>query len=123
LQWRLGRRNLPERGPFGNCYLTWEVDVFNVALMQSHEFIVGIAVAAIMLSALVASSLFRNIALALAAGAVVVLYLQGGVANLLVLSRTLETEFGSIPDFTSGMLVGVAIVVVLLFGFKRRAAS
>jgi hypothetical protein len=99
------------------------VDVFNVALMQSHEFIVGIAVAAIMLSALVASSLFRNIALALAAGAVVVLYLQGGVANLLVLSRTLETEFGSIPDFTSGMLVGVAIVVVLLFGFKRRAAS
>jgi hypothetical protein len=99
------------------------VDVFNVALMQSHEFIVGIAVAAILLSALVASSLFRNIALALAAGAVVVLYLQGGVANLLVLSRTLETEFGSIPDFTSGMLVGVAIVVVLLFGFKRRAAS
>ena len=52
-------------------------------MLQSHEFMVGIAVAAIMLSALFASSLFRNIALALAAGAIVVLYLQGGISNLL----------------------------------------
>jgi hypothetical protein len=96
---------------------------FNMAELQSHEFIVGIAVAAILLSALFASSLFRNIALALAAGAVVVLYLQGGVANLLVLSRSLETEFRSIPDFSSGMLVGVAVVVVLLLGFRPRAAT
>ena len=50
-----------------------------------------------------------------------VLYLQGGVANLLALSRTLETEFRSIPDFSSGMLVGVAIVAVLVLGFRPRA--
>ena len=54
----------------------------NLTALQSQEFIVGIAVAAIVVSALVASSLFRNIALALAAGAVVLLYLQGGVGAL-----------------------------------------
>ena len=48
-----------------------EVDMLNLNLsaFQSQEFIVGIAVAAILVSALVASSMFRNIALALAAGA------------------------------------------------------
>ena len=96
---------------------------FNMAALQSHEFIVGAVVAAILLSALFGSSLFRNIALALVAGAVVVLYLQGGIANLLALSRTLETEFGAIPDFSSGMLVGVAVVAVLVLGFRPRAAS
>ena len=45
----------------------------DLTVLQSHEFIVGVAVAAILVSALVASSLFRNIALALAAGAVVLL--------------------------------------------------
>jgi hypothetical protein len=92
-------------------------------LLQNHEFIVGIAVAAILLSALFSSSLFRNVALALAAGVVVVFYLQGGVPNLLALSRTLETEFRAIPDFSNGMLVGLAIVAVLLLGFRHRATS
>ena len=48
-----------------------EVDMLNLNLsaFQSQEFIVGIAVAAIiMVCALCASSMFRNIALALAAG-------------------------------------------------------
>jgi hypothetical protein len=40
-----------------------------------------------------------------------------------VLSRTLETEFRSIPDFSSGMLVGVAIVIVLLLGFRPRKTA
>jgi hypothetical protein len=51
-----------------------EVDVLNFSLATlSNEFIVGVAVAAIVISALVASSLFRNVALAIAAGAVVLL--------------------------------------------------
>jgi len=103
--------------------LKWEVDVVNVAVLQSHEFIVGIAVAAILLSALVASSLFRNIALALAAGAVVYLYLQGGVANLLLLSRTLEIELRAVPDFSKGLLVGLAVSAVLLLSLRPRASS
>jgi hypothetical protein len=67
--------------------------------------------------------LFRNIALALAAGGLVVLYLQGGVANLLALSHMLETEFRAIPEFSKGMLVGVAIVAVLMVGFRPRTSS
>jgi hypothetical protein len=101
------------------------VDVlnFDMAVLQSHEFVVGAIVAAILLSALFASSLFRNIGLALAAGGVVVLYLQGGIASLLALSHTLETEFKAIPDFSSGMIVGTAVVAVLMLGFRPRAAS
>ena len=97
--------------------------MLSMSLLQSHEFMVGVAVAAIMSSALFASSLFRNIALALAAGAIVVLYLQGGIANLLTLSHTLESEVLSIPDFARGMLVGVAIVVVLFLGLRPRRAA
>lgn len=96
---------------------------FNMAALQSHEFIVGAIVASILLSALFASSLFRNIALAIAAGGVVVLYLQGGVGNLLALSHTLETEIKSIPDFSNGMIVGVAVMIVLFLGFRPRTSS
>ena len=95
----------------------------NMSLLQSHEFMVGVAVAAIMLSALFASSLFRNLALACAAGAIVVLYVQGGIPNLLTWGQTLETEVRSIPDFASGMLVGIAIVAVLYLGFRQRRTT
>src|SRR5476649_2788927 len=95
-----------------------EVDMLNLNLtaFQSQEFIVGIAVAAILVAALAASSLFRNIALALAAGAVVLLYLQGGVPGLVAISKSLESEFRAIPDFSRGLMVGLAMVAVLLFG-------
>lgn len=96
---------------------------FNMALFQSHEFIVGAVVAAILLGAFFGSSLFRNVALALAAGAVVFLYLQGGVANLLAISHTVATEFRAIPDFSKGLMVGVAVTVVLLLGFRPRTSS
>ena len=93
----------------------------NLSALQSHEFIVGIAVAAIVVSALVASSLFRNIALALAAGAVVLLYLQGGIGALIATSKVLETEIRAIPDFSQGLVVGLAISAVLLVGIRQRA--
>ena len=94
----------------------------DLTALQSHEFIVGIAVAAILVSALVASSLFRNIALALAAGGVVLLYLQGGVASLIALSSMLENEIRALPNFSNGMMVGLAISAVLLVGLQRRSA-
>src|SRR5262245_55422391 len=99
-----------------------EVDVLNLAnLSLSQEFIVGVAVAAILVSALVASSMFRNLALALAAGAVVLLYLQGGVAALIATSRLVEIEIRALPDFSHGLLVGLAVSAVFLVGFQRRA--
>jgi hypothetical protein len=94
----------------------------NLQAFQSQEFIVGTAVAAIMVAALVASSLFRNLALALAAGAVVLLYLQGGVGALIATSGMVEKEIRSLPDFSNGLVVGLAVSAVLLIGLQKRAA-
>jgi hypothetical protein len=94
----------------------------NLSAFQSQEFIVGIAVAAIMVSALVASSLFRNLALALAAGVVVLLYLQGGAAALIATSGVVEKEIRSLPDFSNGLVVGLAVSAVLLLGLQKRSA-
>jgi hypothetical protein len=94
----------------------------NLAAFQSQEFIVGIAVAAIVVSALVVSSLFRNVALALAAGAVVLLYLQGGVPALVLTSTMVEKEIRALPDFSNGMVVGLAVSAVLLLGLTKRSA-
>ena len=93
----------------------------NLSAFQSQEFVVGIAVAAIMVSALVASSLFRNLALALAAGVVVLLYLQGGVAALIATSGVVEKEIRSLPDFSNGLVVGLAVSAVLLLGLQKRS--
>ena len=89
---------------------------------QSQEFIVGIAVAAIMVAALVASSLFRNLALALAAGAVVLLYLQGGVGALVETSTMMEKQIRALPDFSNGLVVGLAVSAVLMIGLQKRSA-
>jgi uncharacterized membrane protein YedE/YeeE len=90
--------------------------------LQSHEFIVGIAVAAILIAALVASSLFRNVALALAAGALVLLYLQGGIGALIETSKILESEIRALPNFSHGLVVGLAISAVLLVGLRQRSS-
>ena len=92
----------------------------NLSALQNHEFIVGIAVAAILVSALVASSLFRNIALAVAAGAIVLLYVQGGVGSLIATSKLLENEIRTLPDFSNGLMVGLAVSAVLLVGLRQR---
>jgi len=94
----------------------------NLSILQSHEFIVGAAVAAIVVAALVASSLFRNVALALAAGAVVLLYMQGGVGALVAISSVLEKEIRALPEFSNGLVVGLAISAVLLVGLQKRSA-
>jgi len=94
----------------------------NLAAFQSQEFVVGIAVAAILVCALAASSLFRNVALALGAGVVVLLYLQGGVQALIATSSVVEKEIRSLPDFSNGLVVGLAVSAVLMIGLQKRAA-
>ncbi len=93
----------------------------NLQALQSQEFIVGIAVAAILVCALAASSLFRNVALALAAGVVVLLYLQGGVAALVATSGAIEKEIRALPDFSNGLVVGLAVSAVLMLGLQKRS--
>jgi len=98
--------------------------VLNLSLATlTNEFIVGVAVAAIVISALVASSLFRNVALALAAGGVVLLYLQGGTGALLTMSKVVENEIKATPDFSQGLMVGLAIAAVFLVGMRQRSAT
>ena len=92
-----------------------------LSAFQSQEFIVGIAVAAILVSALTASSMFRNIALAVAAGGIVLLYLQGGVPALIATSSMVEKEIRAMPEFSNGLLVGLAAAAVFLFGMQKRA--
>jgi hypothetical protein len=100
-----------------------EVDMLNnlnLSALQSQEFIVGIAVAAILVSAIIASSMFRNIALALAAGGVVLLYLQGGVPALIATLGMVEKEIRALPEFSNGLVVGFAVAAVFLFGMQKR---
>ncbi len=93
----------------------------SLATLQSQEFIVGVAVAAILVSALVASSLFRNVALALAAGAIVLLYLQGGVSALIAISAAMQKEIRALPEFSNGLIVGLAVSAVLFVGLRQRS--
>jgi zinc transporter ZupT len=95
----------------------------SLSMLENHEFVVGLAVAVIMLSAFVASALFRNVALALAAGSIVLLYVQSGVPGLLALSKVLENEIKTIPDFSQGLMVGAAVSVVLLLGLRQRRTA
>ena len=97
--------------------------LFDTAVLQTHEFLVGAIVAAILLGAFFASSLFRNIALALAAAGVVFLYVQGGVPGLITLSKTLETEALANLNFSTGLAVGAAAITLLMLGFRQRALS
>jgi hypothetical protein len=97
--------------------------LFDTAVLQSHEFAVGAGVAVILLGAFFASSLFRNVALALAAAGVVLLYVQGGVPGLLTLSKTLETEALANFNFSTGLAVGAAAVTLLMLSIRQRALS
>jgi len=98
----------------------WEV---TVASFDNQEFVVGLAVAAILLSALFLSSIFRNIAFAAAAGAIVLFYWQGGVPGLMAASKVLENEFRAIPDFSRGLMVGLAMAAVFLFSLRQSSSS
>lgn len=95
----------------------------SLSMFQNQEFVVGLAVAVILLAAFAASSLFRNVSLALAAGGIVLLYAQSGVPGLLALSKVMETEIKAIPDFSQGLAVGAAVAVVLLIGLRQRSAA
>ena len=87
--------------------------------ITSFEFIVGIAVGKILFGALVASPLFRSIALALGALAICLLYLSEGVTGILSLAHALRVDFVARPDFSKGLAVG-AIVAFVVFGIYQK---
>jgi len=94
------------------------VDVIDLSALESHEFVVGIAVAAILIGALVPSSLFRNLTLALVGGLVVILSVQGGVDALIDASKIVEAEIRRFPGFSHGLVVGLTISAVMLLAMR-----
>jgi hypothetical protein len=87
----------------------------------SFEFLVGVAVGKILLGALLASSIFRNVALAAGASTVCFLYFQKGVVGLLDAGHILVADFSARPSFAQGVALGV-VLGFLVFGayFRRR---
>jgi hypothetical protein len=51
------------------------------------------------------------------------LYLQGGTAALIATSKLVETEIKATPDFSQGLVVGLAIAAVFLVGMRQRSTS
>jgi hypothetical protein len=84
--------------------------------LQNTDLITGAVVSALLASALFASPLFRNVALALAAAAVLYIYNQDGVSGLVALSRSFRVEIITRPDFARGLLFGLAFAVAACLG-------
>ena len=49
--------------------------------------------------------------------------MQGGTAALIATSKLVETEIKSTPDFSQGLIVGLAISAVFLVGMRQRSTS
>ena len=51
------------------------------------------------------------------------LYLQGGTAALIATSKLVENEIKATPDFSQGLVVGLAISAVFLVGMRQRSTN
>jgi hypothetical protein len=88
----------------------------------SFEFLVGVLVAKILVTALFSSPLSRNIAVAAAAIVLCVLYAQNGSDAILSFANRLQADLLLRPDFSKGLALG-AIISLAVFGFYRRRMS
>ena len=92
-------------------------------VLQNYDFIVGGVVGAILVGALVASSLFRNLALAAAACSVLVLYYYHGINGLLRFGKALTADFMVFHQyFGQGLAVGALFVLVVMAVNRTRNA-
>lgn len=89
----------------------------------NFDFLVGIAAGKILLGALMASALFRSIALAGAAIAICFLYFQKGVVGLLFAARLVTADFMIRPDFSKGFALGAILALVVFGMYLKRKPS
>jgi len=81
--------------------------MFRLEATMTQEFATGIVMAMIITSALMFSWIFRNIALALAAGAIIMAFIHGdGILGLMTVSRLMIEQYNFHPEFGRGALVG-----------------
>ena len=85
----------------------------------NYEFMIGIAVGKILVGAVLASSLFRAIAMASAASAIAFLYFDGGIIAILKIGVMLRTDLLAHPEFAHGIALGGALAVLLGAALRR----
>jgi hypothetical protein len=91
--------------------------------LVNFEFMVGVAVGKILLGALLASSIFRNLALAAGASAVCFTYFQKGVPGILQTAHVLTGDFSARPSFSLGLALGALLGIIVFGAFLRRRPS
>ena len=92
-------------------------------LLQNYDFIVGCVTGVILIGALIASSLFRNLFLAAVASAVVVLYFQYGINGLLKYGKVVTADFVIFhPYFGQGVVAGGLLIFIIAAAARTRSA-
>lgn len=92
-------------------------------LLQNYDFIVGCVAGAILIGAVIASSLFRNLFLAVVASAVVVLYFRYGINGLLKYGKVVIADFVIFhPYFGQGIVAGGLLIIVITAAARTRSA-
>jgi hypothetical protein len=89
----------------------------------NFEFMVGVAVGKILLGALFASPIFRNLALAAGAGTLCFTYFQKGVPGILQAAHVLIGDFSARPSFSHGLALGALLGIIVFGAFLRRRLS
>ena len=90
--------------------------------VTNFEFLVGVAAGKILLGAVVASPLFRNLTLAAAAVALCFTYMHGGVSEIISIANKVQTDLFTRPNFAKG-LAARAVVAFLVFGVIRNRGA
>lgn len=86
----------------------------------NYDFMVGIAVGKILLAAFLASSIFRNIALAAAGGTICLVYFQKGVTGLLQGAHLAIADFATRSDFSKGVALGAFLALIVFGAYLKR---
>lgn len=85
-----------------------------LSITSQFDFLVGAAIGAVLLSALVLAPVFRTLVLTTAAGAVLFVYFSDGAAGLLYRAHDLRLDVLSRPDFAKGIAVGMLLAGKLI---------
>ncbi len=81
---------------------------------MSQEFATGATMGLIFAGAMCGSWIFRNLILALAAGAMVMAFMNGdGVTGLMTVSGQVVRQFNLHPEFGRGAIVGVLAAIII----------
>jgi hypothetical protein len=84
------------------------------------ELLVGLGASFVVIGALLASPLFRNLGLAAAAAGLCAVYAQGGVVGVAAIIDAVAADLAAHRQFASGLGVGAAFLVVAATAWRLR---